>query len=111
MPTFMTTGRLTQSGLQGLAKKPEDRSEAVGKLLAAAGGKLMHYYITTGDNDFLLISEADGPEAPVAAVMAAACAGSVADVKTMQVWTSAEFQAVAAKAGQITGTYRAPGKS
>jgi hypothetical protein len=43
--------------------------------------------------------------------MAAACAGSVADVKTMQVWTSAEFKAVAAKAGQITGTYRAPGKS
>lgn len=110
MPKFMTTGRLTQSAMQGLASKPEDRSEAVGKLMAAAGGKLLHYFVTTGDHDFLLISEADGAETAVAAVMAAACTGAVSDVKTMQVWTSAEFKSVAAKAGQIISAYRAPGQ-
>lgn len=110
MPKFMTTGRLSQSAIQGLAAKPEDRSEAVGKLMAAAGGKLLHYYITTGENDFMLISEADGAEAAVAAVMAAASSGAVSDVKTTQVWTSAEFKEVAAKAGQIINAYRAPGQ-
>jgi len=110
MPKFMTTGRLTQSAMQGLASKPEDRSEAVGKLVAAAGGKLLDYYVTTGEHDFILITEADGAEIAVAAVMAAASAGAVSDVKTTQIWTSAEFKDVAAKAGQVISAYRAPGQ-
>ena len=111
MPTFITTGRLTQEAVKGLAAKPEDRSEAVGKLIAAAGGKLLHYYVTTGDSDFMLITEASGAEVAVAACMAAAASGAVSDVHTIQAWTSAEFKAVAAKAGQVAAAYRAPGKS
>lgn len=111
MPTFIVTGRLTQEAVKGLATKPEDRSEAVGKLIAAAGGKLLHYYVTTGDSDFLLISEAPGAEVAVAACMAAAAAGAVSDVRTVQAWSSAEFKSVAQKAGEVIGAYRVPGKS
>ena len=111
MPTFIVTGRLTQEAVKGLAAKPEDRSEAVGKLIAAAGGKLLHYYVTTGDTDFLLVCEAPGAEAAVAATIAAAAAGAVSGVRTVQAWPSAEFKSVAAKAGEVIGAYRAPGKS
>jgi uncharacterized protein with GYD domain len=110
MATFITRGRLSAEAVKGLINKPEDRHEAVSKLIEAAGGKLLNYYVTTGDTDFLLISEADDGESAVAAVMAAAAADTVTDVTTSRAWTSAEFKSVAEKAGAVMATYRAPGQ-
>ena len=110
MTTFITRGRLSAEAVKGLINKPEDRQEAVSKLIEAAGGKLLHYYITTGDNDFLLITEADNGESVIAALMAAAAAGTITDVTTSRAWTSSEFKSVAEKAGAVMATYRAPGQ-
>jgi len=38
-----------------MIKSPEDRSKAVAKLIKAAGGKLVSYYVTFGEYDFLLV--------------------------------------------------------
>jgi len=110
MATFITRGRFSQSGVQGLLAKPEDREEAVKRLVEAAGGKLVHYFVTTGDADFLLIAEGDETEMAVASAMAAAASGAVSDVTTSQAWTSAEFKAVTEKASAIVGSYKAPGQ-
>ena len=59
---------------------PEDREPAVRKLIEEAGGKLISYYMTTGDSDFLLISEANESEAIIAALMAFSAAGMISDV-------------------------------
>lgn len=37
--------------------KPEDREAAVSKLFEKAGGKLLAYYVTFGEYDWLLIGE------------------------------------------------------
>ena len=53
---------------------------SVRKLIEAAGGKVISFYVTTGETDFLLISEANEAEAIIASLMAAAAAGTISDV-------------------------------
>jgi uncharacterized protein with GYD domain len=110
MPTFITTGKFSAEGARGLLAKPEDRAIALRKLIEAGGGKLLHYYFTTGETDFLIIAEApDGSDA-VASSMAAAASGTASNIQTVRAWTSAEFVTVAEKAGRLAGAYTAPGK-
>jgi uncharacterized protein with GYD domain len=89
---------------------PENREPAVRKLIEAAEGKLINFYFMTGDSDFLLISEASDAENIIAALMAAAAAGTISDVTTARAWTGAEFKAIAAKASKAASAYRGPGK-
>ena len=111
MITLVTRGRLTQDYAKNLLAAPEDREPAVRKLIEAAGGKFINFYFTTGDSDFLLISEANDAESIIAALMAAAAAGTISDVTTARAWTGAEFKAIAAKASKAASAYRVPGKS
>ncbi len=90
---------------------PEDREPAVRKLIEGAGGKVVSFYFTTGDTDFLLISEANEAESIIAALMATAAAGTISNVNTTRAWTGAEFKAVAEKASKVASLYRLPGKS
>lgn len=109
MIRLITRGRFTHSYVKGLVGTPEDREPAVRKLVEGAGGKLLNFYFTTGDSDFILIAEANDAETLLAAMMAAGAAGTIADVSTVRAWTGAEFQAVAEKASKVAGHYRAPG--
>jgi GYD domain len=55
MPIFISQGRYSQEAMRGMVKTPEDRTEAVSKLIEAAGGKLLALYVTFGEYDWLLI--------------------------------------------------------
>ena len=57
MPVFITQGRYTQDAVKGMMAKPEDRAESVAQLFAKAGGKMIAYYMTFGEYDFLIVSE------------------------------------------------------
>jgi uncharacterized protein with GYD domain len=90
---------------------PEDREAAVRKVIEAAGGKVISFYVTTGETDFLLISEANDGESIIAALMAASASGTISDVSTGRAWTGAEFKAIMEKASKAASAYRPPGKS
>ena len=79
-------------------------------MVEATGGKLVSFYFTTGDADFMLISEADNAEAVIAGLMGAAAAGTICDLNTSRAWTGSEFKAIAEKAAVAAKAYRAPGK-
>jgi uncharacterized protein with GYD domain len=111
MIRLVTRGRFTQNYAKGLVAAPEDREPAVRKLIEGAGGKLINFYFTTGDSDFLLITEANAAESIIAALMATAAAGTISDVSTSRAWTGREFKAIADKASKAAKLYRAPGKS
>jgi uncharacterized protein with GYD domain len=111
MIRLVTRGRFTHDYAKGLVGAPEDREPAVRKLIEGAGGKLVSFYFTTGDSDFMLIGEANEAEPMIAALLAAAAAGAISNVTTVRAWTGAEFKAVAEKAHEVAGLYRAPGKS
>lgn len=109
MAIFIITGKLPADALHGYLTNPEDRSGPLGALVEAAGGTLKQLYYTTGETDFMMVVEADGPEVPATAAMVAGAAGMVSDIKTVRAWTGPQFAEVAAKAGGITESYRKPG--
>ena len=57
MPIFISQVKLTQEGLRELKDAP-DRIEENRKLWEDAGGKLLAWYVTFGEYDYLLITEA-----------------------------------------------------
>ena len=58
MPTFITQGRYSRDAIRGMIARPEDRADAVARLLSKAGARLIGLYFTFGEYDFLLIAEA-----------------------------------------------------
>jgi uncharacterized protein with GYD domain len=110
MIRLVTRGRFTHEYAKGLVGAPEDREPAVRKLIEGAGGKLLSFYFTTGDSDFMVISEANDAESIIAALLATEASGAVANLTTARAWTGAEFKAVAEKASKAAKHYRAPGK-
>src|SRR3974377_931644 len=110
MIRLVTRGRHTHKFAKRLLDLPEDREPYVRKLIEDAGGKGISYYMTTGDSDFLLISEANESEAIIAALMAFLAAGMISDVATVRAWTAAEFKSIAERGVKAAKEYRPPGK-
>jgi uncharacterized protein with GYD domain len=110
MVRLVTRGRFTQDYAKGLVAAPEDREPAVKKLIESVGAKLINFYFTTGDSDFLIVTEGDDAESIIAALLATAGAGTISDISTARAWTGKEFKAVAEKASKAAKAYKAPGK-
>jgi len=109
MPTFIIQGRYSGDAIRGMVAKPEDRAKATSKLVTACGGKLKDYYVTTGEHDFMIVVEApDGADAVVGSI-AAAASGSVSNITTSRAWTTKEFKKMLERAGDVIGSYKAPG--
>src|ERR1700747_2739195 len=110
MIRLVTRGCFTQEYAKGLVSAPEAREPAVRKLIEGAGGKLVSFYFTTGDTDFMVISEANEGESIIAAMLAAGSSGAISYVKTGISWPETEFKMVAEKASKAVSHYRSPGK-
>lgn len=111
MPVFITQGRYTSSALKGMAAKPENRATEVGKLCERHGGKLIGYYVTFGEYDWMAIC--DMPDAQsIFAVLATAGSGSgVSDMKTALALTPAEAMRGFEMAGTAAAQFRSAGAS
>ena len=68
MVRLVSRGCFTHNYAKGLVSAPEDREPAVRRLIEGAGGKLVNAYFTTGDTDFMIISEADEAESIIGGV-------------------------------------------
>jgi uncharacterized protein with GYD domain len=110
MTRLISRGCFTRDYAKALVASPEDREPAVRKLVEAAGAKLLNFYFTTGETDFLIITETDEPDSVIAALLAAAAAGTISGITTSRAWTGREFKKVADKASKVAAAYRAPGK-
>lgn len=109
MPVYITQGRYTQDALKGMVVKPEDRAEAVSRLLAKAGGRLIGYYMTFGEYDFLVIAEAPSETQMAAVLLAAGSRGGVTGLRTMLAMTSVEAKGAFAAASDLASTFRSAG--
>src|SRR5258708_5471984 len=106
MTTFITQARFTKEGFNRMIAAPEDRAEIVGRLIAQVGGKLIAYYLTSGEYDILLIFEGPSYEDTVPALIVAAAESGVADLKTVTALPSSEMKSAFVKAGPIAASYR-----
>jgi len=109
MPIYITQGRYTREAVKGMIVKPEDRADAVGRAMAKAGGRLIGYYITFGDYDFLTIAEAPSEIQMAAVLLAAAGGGGVADLRTTLAMTSVEAKGAFAAAGDLAPGFKSAG--
>ena len=108
MARYIITGSYTSAAMRGMVAKPSDRGAAVAALIASGGGKLEQFYVTTGDADFMVVAQSDNIAGVLAALMVTGASGAVANLKTVQAFTSAEFTAMQKAAGELTPKYQAP---
>ncbi len=109
MPIFITQGRYTRDAIKGMIVKPEDRADQVSRMLSKAGGRLIGYYVTFGEYDFMAICEAPSETQMAAVLMAAGSSGGVTDLRTTLAMTSVEAKGAFAAASDLAPSYRAPG--
>ena len=109
MPIYITQGRYTREAIKGMIVKPEDRYEALSRHVSRAGGRVMSYYMTFGEYDFLTVIEAPGETQMAALLLAAAAGGGVSDLRTTVAMTSIEAKGAFAAAGDLAPAYLSPG--
>jgi len=109
MATYITQGRYSREAIKGMIVKPEDRFEALSKHAARAGGRVIGYYLTFGEYDFLTIIEAPGETQMAAILLSAAGAGGVTDLRTMLALSAVEAKGAFAAAGDLAHSFRTPG--
>jgi uncharacterized protein with GYD domain len=109
MPVYITQGRYTREAIKGMIVKPEDRADQVARLLSKVGGRLIGYYITFGDYDFLLIADAPNEQQMAAALFAAGSGGGVTDLKTTVALTSIEAKGAFAAASDLAPSFKSAG--
>jgi uncharacterized protein with GYD domain len=109
MPTYITQGRYTRDAIKGMIVKPEDRADQVARLIAKIGGRLIAYYVTFGEYDFLAIAEAPNDVQMAAALFAAGSGGGVTDLRTTVALTSIEAKGAFAAAGDLAPSFKSAG--
>jgi uncharacterized protein with GYD domain len=109
MAIYITQGRYTREAIKGMVVKPEDRAEALSRHMARAGGRVLSYYLTFGEYDFLTVIEAPSETQMAAALLAAASGGGVSDLRTTLALTSVEAKGAFAAAADLAPSYKSPG--
>ncbi|MDH3241619.1 MAG: GYD domain-containing protein [Alphaproteobacteria bacterium] len=110
MAIYITQGRYTDHAMKGMVDHPVDRAPAVAALIEAAGGKMLDYYVTLGEYDFLIVSEADPANSDyLAALMVAGATGGVANLTSTQAFTTAEAKSAMEKANKIRAGFQPAG--
>lgn len=109
MAIYIMQGKYTSEAVRGLVAKPEDRTDELRKLAEAAGGKLLAFYYTLGEYDFLSITEHDD-QVGLASLLAAAASGTVSDLKTTTAVSGPEMVKILTKAGALAKKFRPAGK-
>ena len=98
MGIYITQGNYTGSAMKGMVDNPEDREGAVSGLMESVGAKLLKYYVTTGEYDFLVVTEGENLTDVVAGLMIAGSTGGVTNLKTFQAISTKEAKMVMEKA-------------
>src|ERR1051325_3581667 len=109
MSIYVLRGRYSSEALKGMVASPEDREAAIAKVVEKAGGKLLSYYLTFGEDDWLVIM--DCPNNDVALTIAiVGAAGSNTDMKTSVAMTTKEAMAAFKAAGELAKSFRSAGR-
>ncbi len=109
MPIYITQGRYTRDAIKGMIVKPEDRADAVARLLSKIGGRLLGYYLTFGEYDFMTVAEAPNDVQMAAVLLAAGSGGGVTGLRTTVAMTSVEAKGAFAAASDLAPSFKSAG--
>ena len=107
MPYYMTQAAYTGDAVKSMMASPQDRAAVLGKIIEAAGGKMVQFFFTFGEYDVVIISEAPDNTAYAWVALAAAAGGGVARLRTTVLMTPEEGAEAFQRAGSVA--YAPPG--
>jgi uncharacterized protein with GYD domain len=99
MPSYLVQVAYTPETVAALVAQPQDRTEAIGKVVKKLGGKPGKLYLSFGDYDVVGIYEMPDNVSAAAFAMAIAGGGACKSVKTTPLMTGEEAVAAMKKAG------------
>lgn len=94
MATFVTLGRYTQQGIQGIKEAPT-RLNSFKTGVQRAGGAFRGFYLTMGQYDIVAIIEAPDDETAARIALATASLGNVT-TETLRAFNEEEFRMLVA---------------
>ena len=109
MSIYITQGNYTEQAIKGMVDNPQDRMNAVAGLMESVGAKLLHYYVTTGEYDFLVVSEGNNITDLFAGMMIAGSTGGVKNLNTIQGVTTQEAMKSMEKAKSARASFKPAG--
>jgi uncharacterized protein with GYD domain len=110
MPVYICQGRYTANALKGMTTNPEDRTQTVRRLFRQGGGKLLSWYLTFGEYDWMVIAEMPNERAMLSAVIAAAEGGSLTDLKTTTALTAEDTVQAFEDASRLRTSFKSAGQ-
>lgn len=95
MPFYVTLYKLTDQGVKNIKEAPQRIEEGI-KAWEAMGGKLIGFYLTMGEYDYVSVGEAPNDEVAAAFNLSL---GSLGNVKTttLKAFTTQEFAEIVKK--------------
>lgn len=109
MAIYITQGNYSEKAIQGMVDNPQDRMDAVTGLMESVGAKLLNYYVTTGEYDFLIISEGNNLTDLFAGMMIAGSTGGVKNLKTIEGMTTKDAMKSMEKAKAARASFKPAG--
>jgi uncharacterized protein with GYD domain len=92
MPTYVTLYKLTEQGIKDIKDAPRRIEEGI-RAWEGLGGKLVAFYATQGEYDYVAISEAPSEEVATAFVLGQGAKGNVRTT-SMRAFSAEEFAAI-----------------
>jgi uncharacterized protein with GYD domain len=92
MPTYVTLARWTTQGAQTVKESPS-RLDAAKKAFAADGVKILHFFMTMGTHDMLIIAEAPNDEVVAKAMLSQLSKGGIT-TQTSRAFTEDEYRKI-----------------
>jgi len=110
MSIYVLRGRYSADALKGMVASTEDREAAIAKVVEKAGGKLLSYYLTFGEDDWLVIMDCPNNDVALTIAIVGAAGGSNTDMKTSVAMTTKEAMAAFKAAGELAKSFRSAGR-
>jgi uncharacterized protein with GYD domain len=90
MPTFILSLNWTDQGIRSVKDAPK-RAQASQEMARKLGVEIKEVYLTSGDNDILIIADAQNGDSVAKFALALGALGNVR-TRTARAWPQAEFQ-------------------
>ena len=87
MPLYMYQVSYTSEAWADLAKKPQDRAEAIKPAIRSLKGRLLSLYFAFGEHDVVVIAQMPDEESAAALSIAASAGGAIKSIKTTALMT------------------------
>ena len=110
MPIYISRGCYTADAVRGMMAKPEDRETSIASVFEKLGGKLLGYYVTLGEFDWLIIAEFPNEKAASSAMLVAVAGGSVSNVQTTVAMTAKQAMEAFSGADAVAKSFKSAGR-